>query len=467
MTNRLLVVDNETKRKERLDTRYSNRGWSVETVALSKKSIKAVFEDDFDPHVVTLRIEGKPNKTISDIIEMDGHSDAIEWIFIVDCEDDIDDELLDIEHFNYVEKPFSEKRIDNAIQKALRASLTSRRLSSYSSSRFKTFQPEAYIGSSDSVIELRKMLVSLSEVPISTMIISGETGTGKGLVAKILHHIGMRSDGPLVELNCAALPRDLLESQLFGHEPGAFTGAKGRYRGFFEQADNGTLFLDEIGDMDIDLQAKVLKAIEDKKIRRLGSEREIEVDVQIIAASAKNLLKAADEKLFREDLYHRLSVFCVLLPPLRERKSDLLELAPRIIAEFNAIAGKRVEIIEDEVWEQLLDYEWPGNVRELRNVIERCVLMSSDEYLPANWLQLKSHCDSDETLENVEPIRGHHDNLTLKLDGSMALEEMDSHIIQQALEKNDFNITETARVLKTTRETIRYRIQKYSLKTSA
>lgn len=465
VANRLLVVKNDLSSSDDLRTRYKDQNWKVYEANDTEEALKMVSGGDIDPHVICAAIYSNKSAVLKAMYKTDSFLEHTEWVFLVDKESRLDDDLLDDIDYTFVEKPFNKRHVDNAIKRALRSSLTSRRLECYAAGQIKQNRLESFVGSSHEVTELKDMLSQLAEVPISSMIIAGETGAGKGLVARILHNIGLRKDGPMVELNCAALPRDLLESQLFGHETGAFTGAKTRHRGLFEQADNGTLFLDEIGDMDIDLQAKVLKAIEDKRIRRLGSEREIEVDVQIIAATAKDLEQAYKNKEFREDLYHRLSVFCVTIPPLRNRKKDLVELVPQIVAEFNAIAGRHVETIDDQVWEAIIDYDWPGNVRELRNVIERCVLMSKSTEFPEEWLQLKTHCAPDES--NVENIKSKSDYIELPLDGSMALDEMDKHIIQNALRENDFNVTETARVLKTTRETIRYRIQKYDLETSA
>lgn len=290
--------------------------------------------------------------------------------------------------------------------------------------------------------------------------IGGETGTGKGLVTRILHYAGTRSQGPLIELNCAALPRELLESELFGHEAGAFTGATGRHRGLIEQADGGTLFLDEIGEMPLDLQAKLLKAIEDRKIRRLGSEREITVDVQIVAASNRDLESLSREGGFRSDLYHRLSVFRLTLPPLREIKEDLEQLLPLLVAEFNAKSGRQVRDISHEVWSQLRNHDWPGNVRELRNVVERCVLFSDGPNFPAQWLQLPGQ----KPVAASPPATKGRDGIFIPLDGSMNLDDMDRHIIETTLERTGNNTLAAARSLGTSRETLRYRIRKYGIK---
>jgi DNA-binding NtrC family response regulator len=327
------------------------------------------------------------------------------------------------------------------------------------------------LGHSQQAQGIRQLLAKLTQVPFSALIIGGESGTGKGLTARILHYGGPRAQQPMIEVNCAALPRELLESELFGHEPGAFTGASGRHRGLLEQADGGTLFMDEIGEMPLDLQAKLLKAIEDHKVRRLGGEKEISVDVQIVAASNRDLEQMAQAGSFRTDLYHRLSVFRVILPPLREAVEDLDELVPLFVAEYNAKAGRQVKDIPDEVWDKLKTHYWPGNVRELRNVIERCVLFSDGATFPGQWLQLPGKHTHTGLLEQGYKVdtrsqaEAGEQGIYLPLDGNMALDDMDRFIIKTALERADNNLTAAARALGATRETLRYRVRKYNLKT--
>jgi DNA-binding NtrC family response regulator len=307
---------------------------------------------------------------------------------------------------------------------------------------------------------VRELLAKLAEVPFSAVLLAGETGTGKGLATRILHYSGRRRDGPLVEINCAALPRELLESELFGHEAGAFTGAKGRRRGLMEQAHGGTLFLDEISEVERELQAKLLTAIEERRFRRVGGNDEVAVDVQIVASSNRDLDGAVKAGAFRADLFHRLSVFRLELPALRGRREDLLDLVPLFVAEFNAKAGRSVRVIPDPVWSRLFAHDWPGNVRELRNVVERCVLFAEGEVFPAQWLHLER--DAAGQQEERAAFDGRH--LALPLDGSMSLAEMDRRIIQAALERSNHNATAAARLLGSTRQTLRYRIQKYGLK---
>jgi len=324
---------------------------------------------------------------------------------------------------------------------------------------------DAFVGRSRAAVAVRTMLRRLSEVPISSLVIEGETGTGKGLAARILHYNGPRAQGPLIELNCAALPKELLESELFGHEKGAFTGAQTRRRGLIQQSSGGTLFLDEISEMALDLQSKLLKVVEDRRVRPLGGEHEVEVDLQLLTASNRDLGRLTDEKRFRSDLYHRLSVFSVRLPTLRERKEDLEDLVPLFVAEQAARAGKRVTTIPDEAWSALRSYDWPGNVRELRNVIERCVLLAEGPFLSLQWLELRSHDAAADTRRNGEQDeRG--DRVVLRLDGTQSIDDMERSILERALERTRQNVTAAARLLGTTLQTLRYRIDKYGLRRS-
>ncbi len=463
MHKKMLIIKHDTETG--LAKVYRDKGWMVEALSSIAKAREFLSNENGSPHVILANLGLSDGKILDHLEELQNDIPFSEWIFIVENADREDLSRVDDLAYDFLEKPFDQKRLDNLVARAFRAARCNQQLEHYSSLSRKQYHPDAFLGSSEPVQELKSMIKELATVDISTMIINGETGTGKGLTARILHHSSdLRKDGPLVEMNCAGLPKELIESEMFGHEAGAFTGAKSRHRGYMEQADGGTLFMDEIGDMPMDLQAKLLKAIEDKKIRRLGGEREIDLDIQIIAASGIDLKEASEKNEFRHDLYHRLSVFCLSLPPLRNRKNDLLELVPNLIAEFNLQANKHVKVIPDETWKEFMNYDWPGNIRELRNVIERCVLLSKDEILPTRWVQLQEHCSP--TLENpkIQDACNVEGSVNIPLDGSMSLEEMDKYIIKTALDKNGFNVMETARSLGTTRETLRYRMQKYNIK---
>jgi DNA-binding NtrC family response regulator len=359
--------------------------------------------------------------------------------------------------YDFLEKPCATERLDLVVAGAARSSRAQRRLRDQAAQENRRYSPDSFVGPSPASAQVREMLRKLAAVPLSALVIGGETGTGKGLAARILHHSGGRRGGPLVEVNCAALPDELLESEIFGHEAGAFTGAKARHRGLIEQAQGGTLFLDEIGELSLGLQAKLLRAIEDRCVRRLGGEREIEVDVQILAASNRDLAASVRQGSFREDLYHRLCVFQLDLPPLRERIDDLEELVTLFMAEYSGKAGKHVRVVPAEVWAALRGHAWPGNVRELRNAVERCVLFAEDERFPLQWLQLGA-------VRRSEPTRtADADAVRIPLDGSMSLDDVEKYILERALERSAGNVSAAARSLGISRQTFRYRIQKYRL----
>lgn len=464
MKKRLLIIDDNAKNSESLARHFKKKDWRVDIIDSLTLVKDHLSDDDFCPDVILADLDVSADEMFKNSDELQELTNFSEWIFTYDPDGDINiDEFGDFA-YDILAKPIKHSRLEIAVNRAHRLATINRRLIKSGNTKKELYQIDSYLGQSEAAQHVREMLSVLSDAPISAVTIVGETGSGKGLAARIIHHSGLNSDGPLIEINCAALPKELLESQLFGHEKGAFTGANERFRGLFEQAHGGTLFLDEIGDMDLDLQAKLLKALEDKKARRIGGEREISFDVQIIAATGVDLAEAMDKGEFRDDLYHRLNVFCVSLPSLAQRKEDLVELVPSIIKEYNGKANKRVTVVTDEVWEQLFNYTWPGNIRELRNVIERSVLLSKDEVLPAKWLQLTETCDIQK--EQCESYKTNNE-ITIHLDGSMKLDEMDSFIIQTALEQNDYNVSQTADILGTTRETLRYRIQKYNLKDKA
>lgn len=429
-------------------------------------------------HPMVVLAKTPENKTdFGNLTEMQSRLPYSEWIFLFDPAQKTPSHQLDDYAYDLLCFPaVPPERLRVVVKRALRSAQTQWQLNNAASARQQRYQPSAYIGNSEQVKQLRSMIHQLSEVPLNTLIITGETGTGKGLVAKIVHHTGQRKKGPLIELNCAALPRELLESQLFGHESGAFTGAKSRHHGLFEQANGGTLFLDEIGDLDLDLQAKLLKAIEDKRIRRLGGQHEIQVDVQIFAAASRRLEDAVQQGVFRDDLFHRLNIFSLHLPPLRERKQDLIQLAPWFIAKFNQQAGKRVSKIPDKIWDKLFEYNWPGNVRELQNVIERSVLLAKSDALPSQWLQLSQATPKDNPLDVRQYSTQENSNtliddnhkslpnkLTFTLDGKTGLDDIEIEVIQKALALCENNVSSAAKILCTTRETLRYRIKKFKI----
>ncbi|MEJ2610505.1 MAG: sigma-54 dependent transcriptional regulator [Candidatus Thiodiazotropha sp.] len=462
MPDTLLIIEDEALLGAELCDEFASAGWETHLVADLAKAESILFEQNMEPLVV-LSDMNLPDGNALDLLEkVRQRRISGEWILLT-AYGGVPESVraLKLGAYDFLEKPCDQERLQLVVTGAARSSRAQRRLRDEGRERGSHFSPQAFLGHSDGAQEVRELLTRLARVPFSAVLLTGETGTGKGLVARILHYASPRADGPLVEVNCAALPRELLESELFGHEAGAFTGAKGRRRGLIEQAHDGTLFLDELGELDLDLQAKLLKAIEDRRVRRVGGDRELQVNVQVIAATNQDLPSRISEGEFRADLYHRLAVFRLEVPPLRERKQDLEDLLPVFIEEFNARSGQKVSSVPDSVWQRLGGYEWPGNVRELRNLVERCVLLADGSVFPERWL----HLGETESMNQVHPTssQAEGDRICLPLDGSVSLDDMERFILTEALSRHDDNVSLTARVLGTTREKLRYRVQKYGL----
>lgn len=457
MIKTLLIIEDEKLLGSELSSHYKQLGWEVILSATLNQAKECLISKDIEPLLILSDMNLPDGNALDFMEKMKKQASSAEWVFLTGFGNVPDSvRALRLGAYDFLEKPCDLDRLDLIVASAARSATMRRRVIDETKQGYRKYSPDAFVGQSSAAQDVRKLLMRLTQVPFSALIIGGETGTGKGLIARILHYGGARALQPMIEVNCAALPRELLESELFGHEAGAFTGATGRHRGLLEQADGGTLFMDEIGEMPLELQAKLLKVIEDHKVRRLGSEKEITVDVQIIAASNRDLESMAQAGTFRADLYHRLNVFSIHLPPLREAVDDLDDLVPLFVAEYNAKAGRQVKQIPPEVWKKLKSHDWRGNVRELRNVIERCVLFADSSLFPIQWLQLGKTVDH--ALYTADTTHIH-----LPLDGSMPLDDMDKFIIKTALERADNNLMAAARALGTTRETLRYRVKKYQL----
>ena len=455
MPHTLLIIEDEVLLGQELQRHFQREGWEVRLAASLAEARRLLFDAALEPAAV-LSDMSLPDGNALDLLDAVREAGLTgEWVFVTGYGGVPDSvRALKLGALDFLEKPVDMARLTLVLNGAARTARAERRLADQTAGERRRYEPDAYAGESAAAREAREMLARLADVPFSALLIGGETGTGKGLAARILHYAGSRRRGPLVEVNCAALPRELIEGELFGHEAGAFTGAKGMRRGLVEQASGGTLFLDEIGELPLDLQAKLLRVIEDGQIRRLGGERALPVDVRFVAASNRDLEAESRAGAFRADLFHRLSVFRLVLPPLRARSEDVRQLVPLFVREFNAKAGKRVSRIGEPVWSQLLAHDWPGNVRELRNVVERCVLFADDETFPARWLQLGAA-----PAGMAAPGEG----VWLPLDGSLSLEDMERRLVEAALAQADGNVTGAARLLKSTRETLRYRVEKFGL----
>jgi PAS domain S-box-containing protein len=312
------------------------------------------------------------------------------------------------------------------------------------------------VAASPAMKQVLRFARRVAESEVSTILLEGESGTGKDVFAQFIHHVGRHREGPFVPLNCAAIPETLLESELFGYEKGAFTDARAPKAGIFEIATGGTIFLDEIGEMPIVLQAKLLRALEDQKFRRLGGVRDIQVDLRVIAATNRKLTEAIEQGKFRLDLYYRLNVIQVVLAPLRDRREDILPLAENFIRHYNVKFKRNVQGVSHGAAAALLTHNWPGNVRELRNVIERAMVLEESEWIQLSNLQIARE-EGQTALSEVAVQAGDPSS-------DFRLEEAEKSLLRKAIEKAGGNQTRAAVMLGITRDTLRYKMNKFDLR---
>ncbi|UCE18373.1 MAG: sigma 54-interacting transcriptional regulator [Gemmatimonadota bacterium] len=317
----------------------------------------------------------------------------------------------------------------------------------------------------DAMRELIEKSERIAQNPHITVLIRGASGTGKELIARLIHSRGPSNAGPFVEINCSAIPDTLLEAELFGHEKGAFTDAKIKKKGLFELADGGTVFLDEIGTMSMKLQSKLLRVIEEKRFMRLGGTEEIEVSVRIIAATNIDLEKALEDGTFREDLYYRLNVIYLELPLLRDRGDDVILLAEHFLNRFSSEYNRDIRGLSPEAKQVLSEYAWPGNVRELKNTIERAVFMGSGDVIEPEHLEITRRVREPLSKASMSPVTV---TSTGKIEinfpsSGISLEAVEQRLIQSALEACRWNVSQAAKLLSLSRDTLRYRIKKFDL----
>ena len=357
-------------------------------------------------------------------------------------------EAMRLGAYHYVNKPFNLDEVSLLVEKALETSSLRREVRALRTSQGRDYSIDAIIGASPAMKTVKSLIARVAQSPASTVLLTGETGTGKDLAAKALHYNSDRASRAFVNITCSALPEHLLESELFGHERGAFTDARQQKRGLLETADGGTVFLDEIGEMTPGLQAKLLRFLEEKTFKRVGGLTDVRVDVRVVAATNRDLEKDVKGGKFREDLFYRLQVMPITLPPLRERRGDVLLVADFYIDQFNREFRKKIRGLSSAAAALLEHYQWPGNVRELRNAIERAMLLIDRTTLEAEDFTLTR---SVSPVEFVLPPEG------------VKLDEVERQLLVQALERAGGNQTQAAQLLGINRDQVRYRIEKFGL----
>ncbi len=464
---RVLVADDEESIRWVLSKTLTKKGLKVDLAASGNEALSLFRQHTYDLAVLDIKMPGISGlDLLSSFLE-----DRPEMLVVImTAESSMKNavEAMKRGAYDYITKPFDLDALDAIILKAQRACEVSDEVH-----RLKDEMKEAYhldrtiIGTSQPMQDVYKVLGKVAPSDV-TVLITGESGTGKELVAKAIHVNSPRLGKPFLALNCAAIPRELLESELFGHEKGAFTGAAERKFGKFEQANGGTLFLDEIGDMPLDLQAKLLRVLQEKEITRTGGSASISVDVRIVAATNQELKEKVKRKEFREDLFYRLNVVPILLPPLRERREDIPQLVAYFIQRAHQEMGVPARGCTPETMTLLKQYHWPGNVRELENTIQRAALLSPDQMLtPADFPDLMSGSEHEENEGSLEALIGKKLRTSLTqmdvndLDNlyEMVLHQMERPLINIILEKTRANQVRAAEILGINRNTLRKKIQ--------
>jgi len=364
-------------------------------------------------------------------------------------------EAMRLGALDYLKKPFDFDELEVIVERALEATSLKRELGELRREKKRAYSAENIIGRSEKMQAVLQLLDKIAESDATTVLVSGENGTGKDLFARAIHYHSRRADGPFLEIACTAMPESLLESELFGYEKGAFTDAKANKSGLLEIADGGTLFLDEIGDMPLTSQVKLLRVLETKRFKRLGGTVDHDVDIRIVAATNRDLEVAVREQRFRADLYYRLKVIPVVLPPLRERQEDVPLLLEHYMVKYNAEFRKEFRFVSEEALKILSGYPWPGNVRELRNLVERIMILErGDTILPEHL--------PPEIRAVAKPYSTAVPNYRLVPTG-ICLEDVEKDFVRQALELAGGNQTRAAQLLSISRDALRYRMQKFGL----
>ncbi len=454
MGERILIVDDEELIRTSLKQLLEKKGYEVHLAGSANEA-----REKFSLHspglvLLDLRLpDGNGLELLKDFKEM--QPDVL--IIIMTAYGTVSSAVKAIKlgAYDYISKPFKANEISLIVKLALETRSLHREMKKIVEEQSRRYGIPNIIGESPSMREIFDIISKVAPKSDVTVLICGESGTGKELIARALHYESPRAGKSFVSINCAAIPRDLLESELFGYEKGAFTDAKTTKRGLFEEADGGTIFLDEIGDMDMVLQAKLLRAIEEKSFRRVGGVKSIPFDVRIIAATNKDLEKLIKEGLFREDLYYRLKVISIYIPPLRERKEDILPLAKHFIGVFNERFNRKVKGLTREAEEVFLRYPWRGNVRELRNTIERIMILEDIDYIDVANLpkeMLGEHKGKDIFIGEID--------LTGGINIYSLLDEVMARAIRKALRMANGNKSLAARILGINRANLCYHIKR-------
>ncbi len=460
----ILVIDDEEAIRLFLQATLEDEGYEILTAATGGEGLE--LAKDRVPDLVLLDLM-LPD--MSGIQVLGGLKSALPHICVIMItayrETDTAVQAMKLDAFDYINKPINLDRLLKVVAKALASNLDARR-------RYRNQHQSDLFGGVDDVVpsqapamlEIYDIVRKIAGGESTTVLIEGESGAGKDVVANLIHRTSLRKDSPLLEINCAALPEQLLESELFGHEKGSFTGAVAQKKGLLEMAHSGTLFLDEIGEMTLPVQVKLLRVLEKMNFRRVGGVEDISVDVRIVAATNLDLESQVRAGSFREDLFFRLNVVNIVVPPLRERVEDILPLVEYFLGVFNLRFNKTFSGISEEARQALLTYDWPGNIRELKNKLESSVLLGSGKVLEREHLKLQARPMESGNLPDLlrDVLRKPLPAEGVDLEGLVG--DFEESLVRKAFQASGGNQTEAARLLGLNRDKFRYRLKQYGIK---
>ncbi|MFQ6610781.1 MAG: sigma-54-dependent transcriptional regulator [Fidelibacterota bacterium] len=456
--NSLQIIDDDINILNSLSEFFEDEGYEVFKYTNGEDALASIKNDLPNVVLLDLKLPGMDGFEILEKIKK-SHPE-IEVIIVtgnVDLMSGV--KAMKLGAIDYVTKPFNLDEVSVIIDKAISAQKQYEQLT-YLQNERKLFTGEI-IGTSPVMQNVYKFINQVAESPTTSVLVNGETGTGKELVVRAIHYGSSRSKKPFIEVNCSAFQSTLLESELFGYEPGAFTDAKHRKKGLLELADGGSFFLDEIGEMDLGLQAKLLKVIEEKSFRRIGGTKQIKIDTRIFSATSRDIVREVNEGKFRKDLFYRLNVASITLPPLCERGDDILLLANHFIRQYNIEFKRNIHGLHDEVTKLFKQYSWPGNVRELRNVIERAMLFEKGSLISPDSINITASSDLGKSNDGEDPDKNDQ-NLNLNFDISneqYSLMDFEKQLFLKVLELTRGNQSKAAGILGISRQRMAYRVK--------
>jgi two-component system response regulator AtoC len=467
---KIMIVDDERLVRWSLRQKCEEWGYHVIEADSGEPALKLAQHESPDLVLLDVRMPDLTGIEVLDQLKKSGDARAV---IMITADPQLDDvkAALKLGAYDFVGKPVDFDELHVTIKNALEATSLRAEVQTLRGEVRRDAGYNSVVSVSPKMTELMNFVRKVASSEATTILIQGESGTGKDLIAKAIHYESSRHEKPFVAINCSAIPETLMEAELFGHEKGAFTDAKQMKKGLFEAADGGTLFLDEIGELSPLLQAKLLRVLEDQVIRRVGGIKDMQVDVRVIAASNRDLEKAVREGQFRQDLYYRLAIIAIFIPPLRDRKEDILPLVDFFIDRYNRRFKKSIRGVTDDTRRLILTHNWPGNVRELKNTIERGMILEDEPFLRPVYLPFSVGESGGRTVfERTSPSDGGQtlpNGRTLPRlyipEGGTSLEEVEHHMVELAMRQANGNQTHAAKLLDISRDALRYKLKKFGL----